>query len=382
MNRKLRMGMVGGGTGSFTGPVHRIAAQMDNKIELAAGVFSSSPEKSKLTGRDLLIPHERVYFNYEEMFHKESKLPLDQRIDFVSIITPNNLHHPVAISALDHGFHVLCEKPMTTTLKEAKDLEQKVSESKKLFCLTHNYTGYPMVKEARRLILEDQLGKLRRIVVEYPQGWLSKTLEHRDDKQIIWRTNPEIAGAAGCMGDLGTHCGNLVEYITGLRITAVSADLSIFIDGGSLDDDGSVLLRLGDSAKGILWASQVAIGHENSLNIRIFGEKGSLEWNQEEPNTLLVRWPDKPTEIKRTATDFLGNEPFLNTRIPAGHPEGYLEGFANIYSAFASDICSYIMDNNQNISGDYPNVHDGVTTMTLVNAILDSNSNNNKWVHI
>ena len=381
MNRKLRMGMVGGGTDSFTGPVHRIAAQMDNKIELACGVFSSSPEKSKLTGRDLLLPHERVYFDYEEMFDKESKLPLDERIDFVSIITPNNMHYPIAVSALEHGFHVLCEKPMTTTLKEAKDLEQKVAGAKKLFCLTHNYTGYPMVKEARRLVLEDQLGKLRRVVVEYPQGWLSKTLEHQDDKQIIWRTSPEIAGASGCMGDLGTHCGNLVEYITGLRITSVSADLSIFIDGGSLDDDGSVLIRLGDSVKGILWASQVAIGHENSLGIRIYGEKGSLEWHQEEPNTLLVRWPDKPTELRRTATDFLGNESFLNTRIPAGHPEGYLEGFANIYSAFASDISSYIMGTN-NILGDYPSVHDGVHTMALINALLDSNINHNKWVNI
>ena len=383
MDRKLRMGMVGGGRDAFIGPVHRIAAHMDNKIELVCGAFSSSPEKSRLSGQDLLLPPDRVYGDYQEMLRREAALPDGDRMDFVSIVTPNNVHYPVAVAALDAGFPVVCDKPMTINLEEARDLERRVAESGKLFCLTHNYTGYPMVKEARDLVSEGELGVVRRVVVEYPQGWLATRLESAGVKQAVWRTDPNIAGASSCMGDIGTHCENLAEYITGFRITEMCADLTTFVGGRGLDDDGSVLLRFDGGARGVLWASQVAVGQENSLRIRIYGEKGGMEWRQEEPNTLVVHRLDRPTEIRRTATDFVGAAASANARLPAGHPEGYIEGFANIYNSFA-DALSQVLEGNEvdESKVDYPNVRDGVRGMAFLEAVVGSSNSDRKWVQV
>ena len=375
--------MVGGGRDSFIGPVHRMAAQMDSKIELVCGAFSSSPEKSKLSGQDLLLPPERVYGTYEEMLLKEAQLPNGDGMDFVSIVTPNNMHHPVAMAALEAGFHVVCDKPMTMDLEEARDLERKVQETGRLCCLTHNYTGYPMVKEARDLVAGDRLGAVRRVVVEYPQGWLATDIEATGQKQAAWRTDPRFAGASSCMGDIGTHCENLAEFITGLQITEMCADLTTFVSGRRLEDDGSVLLRFGDSARGVLWASQVAIGQENTLSIRVYGEKGSLEWHQEEPNTLGACWLDKPTETRRTATDFVGEAASSSARLPAGHPEGYLEAFANIYSSFADALSSALAGENSDATRpDFPDVHDGVRGMAFLDAVEESTGSEKKWVEV
>ena len=317
------------------------------------------------------------------MLLKEAQLPNGDGMDFVSIVTPNNMHHPVAMAALEAGFHVVCDKPMTMDLEEARDLERKVQETGRLFCLTHNYTGYPMVKEARDLVAEDRLGAVRRVVVEYPQGWLATDIEATGQKQAAWRTDPRFAGASSCMGDIGTHCENLAEYITGLQITEMCADLTTFVSGRRLEDDGSVLLRFGDSARGVLWASQVAIGQENTLSIRVYGEKGSLEWHQEEPNTLVACWLDKPTETRRTATDFVGEAASSSARLPAGHPEGYLEAFANIYSSFADALSSALAGENPDASRpDFPDVHDGVRGMAFLDAVVESAGSEKKWVEV
>ena len=381
MDRKLRMGMVGGGRDAFIGPVHRIAAQMDNRTELVCGAFSSTQEKSRLSGKDLFLHPDRVYGDYDEMFRNEAALPNCDRMDFVAIVTPNNVHYPAAVAALDAGFHVVCDKPMTMTLDEARDLEGRVSEAGKLFCLTHNYTGYPMVKEARDLVSSGELGKVRRIVVEYPQGWLATMLESEGVKQAMWRTDPNLAGASSCMGDIGTHCENLAEYVTGLRITEMCADLATFVEGRALDDDGSVLLRFEGGARGMLWASQIAVGEENGLRLRVYGETSGIEWRQLEPNTLVVHSPDRPTEIRRTATPFVGSAAAANVRLPAGHPEGYIEAFANVYNCFADAVSDVISGGDVNEEEyDYPNVHDGVRGMAFLDAVVRSSSSDQKWV--
>ena len=383
LDRKLRMGMVGGGRDAFIGPIHRIAAQMDNKIELVCGAFSSTPEKSRRSGQDLLLPPDRVYGTYQEMIETEAALPGDARIDFVAIVTPNSTHFPVAAAALDAGFHVVCDKPMTMDLAQARELERKVAETGKLFCLTHNYTGYPMVKEARDLVAAGELGAIRRVVVEYPQGWLATRLEAEGMKQAVWRTDPAMAGASSCMGDIGTHCANLAEYITGLRIAEMCADLTTFVGGRGLDDDGSVLLRFEGGARGVLWASQVAAGEENGLRIRVYGEKGGLEWQQLEPNTLIVRHMDRPTETRRTGTSFVGAAAGANVRLPAGHPEGYIEGFANIYNSFADALATVGAGGHVDESAvDYPNVHDGVRGMAFLEAVVRSGGGDEKWVRM
>ena len=377
------MGMVGGGRDAFIGPVHRMAAQMDNKIELVAGAFSSTPEKSRLSGRDLLLAENRIYDDYIQMFQREKELPEGERIDFVSIVTPNNSHYPIAKEALLSGFHVVCDKPMTMNLDEAMALNKEVNDSGLIFCLTHNYTGYPMVKEARQIVMNGDIGMIRKAVVEYPQGWLADALENTGNKQAAWRSDPVFAGASSCMGDIGTHCANLVEYITNLSITEICGDLTTFVPGRKLDDDGSVLLRFDSGARGILWASQVAIGMENGLNIRIYGEKGTLEWTQEDPNRLWVRWSDKPVEIRRTATDFVGSAASSNVRLPAGHPEGYIEAFANIYRAFADDL-SGIIDgtDDHNPSKDYPGSKDGLRGMSFLDAVVRSRASDDKWISL
>ena len=383
MKRRLRMGMVGGGRGAFIGGVHRIAAQMDGRIELVCGALSSTPEKSQTSGADLLLPPDRCYGTWQEMIASEAKLPADRRMDFISIVTPNHKHFPVAMAALNAGFHVVCDKPMTLTLAEAKTLERKVDRTGLLFCLTHNYTGYPMVKQAREMVRGGRLGKVRRVVVEYPQGWLATRLEAGGQKQAGWRTDPKRAGASCCMGDIGSHCENLAEYITGLRIRELCAALNTFVGGRQLDDDGSALLRLDGGATGILWASQIAIGCENGLNIRVFAEKGALEWHQQEPNTLIVDTLDAPRQLLRTSTGFVGAAASAAKRIPAGHPEGYLEAFANLYKEFADALLRRL--DGQKVAEtdcDYPNVHDGVRGMAFLTTVVKSAKATGKWSKI
>jgi predicted dehydrogenase len=383
MDRKLRMGMVGGGRDAFIGAVHRIAAGIDGKIELVCGAFSSSPEKSKASGKDLMLPADRCYGSYQEMMEKEAALPEGERMDFVSIVTPNHMHYPVASAALAAGFHVVCDKPVTFTLDEAKKLETEIKQSKKLFCLTHNYTGSSMVKEARELVKSGQLGKIRRVVVEYPQGWLAEDLEKTGQKQAAWRVDPKKAGISCCMGDIGTHCANLAEYIVGSPIKELCSDLSTFVKGRKLDDDGNVLIRFRNGAKGVLWASQIAVGKENGLNIRVYGEKGGIEWQQEEPNSLVVRWTDKPMEIRRPGTGFVGAAAAGVTRTPAGHPEGYLEAFANIYNDFANTLIGELTGKRIKVADrDYPTIKDGIRGMAFLDAVVKSSSSESKWIKI
>lgn len=382
MNRKIRMGMAGGGTGAFIGGVHRMAAMLDGRIELVCGAFSSTPDRSKKSGRELFLPADRVYGDYAEMFKKERALPENKRMDFVSIATPNSTHYPIAKAALGNGFHVVCDKPMTFTLSEAEKLRKKVKNTGLLFCLTHNYTGYPMVKQARDIVSKGKIGRIRRVVVEYPQGWMSTPLEAEGMKQAAWRTDPASAGASFTMGDIGTHCANLLEYICGLKITGIYARLNTFVKGRKLDDDGSVLLNLQEGAHGLLWASGIAVGEENGLNIRVYGEKGSLRWRQEEPNTLELRWPEKPRHIIRTGTPSAGRQADGNTRLPAGHPEGFIEGFANLYNNFADALSKTIAGKKTKPeSFDFPGVDEGVRGMAFIEGVVKS-SGTNRWVKI
>lgn len=382
-HRKIRMGMVGGGRGAFIGAVHRMAAALDGQIELICGAFSSDPQRSRDSGADLFLPPERCYGTFEEMMKSEAAWPSDRRMDFVSIVTPNHVHFPAAKCALEHGFHVLSDKPATLNLAEARDLASIVKKTGLLYGLTHNYTGYPMVKQARDLVRAGHLGKIRKIVVEYPQGWLSTRLEESGQKQAEWRTDPQRSGAAGCMGDIGTHAENLAEFISGLQIQELAADLTAFVDGRPLDDDGNVLLRFEGGAKGILHASQISVGEENNLNIRIYGESGGLEWRQQEPNTLLVKWSDRPTEIYRTGQGYLGKNATSHTRIPSGHPEGYLEAFANIYRNFANHIRAVIDGHEADeIALDYPKITDGIRGMAFIEAVVESSRKNASWTKL
>lgn len=381
MSRKIRMGMVGGGRGAFIGAVHRMAAAIDGQIELVCGAFSSNPEKSKLSGEDFFLPSDRVYGSYKEMILKEKELPEGERMDFVSIVTPNHVHYGPAKMALENGFHVVCDKPLSFNMEEALDLEKTVKETGLLFALTHNYTGYPMVKQARAMVKNGDIGTIRKVVVEYPQGWLSTKLEDGDQKQAAWRTDPTKSGIAGAMGDIGTHAENLAEYITGLKIKEMCADLSAFVDGRLLDDDGNVLLRFDNGAKGILHASQISVGEENSLNIRIYGTLAGLEWHQMEPNTLKVKWRDKPTEILRTGVGDLYPEAQAHTRIPAGHPEGYLEAFASIYRNFAYCLRARLEGKKVDpLYEDFPTVSDGVRGIQFIERVVASSESDEKWL--
>jgi predicted dehydrogenase len=374
------MGMVGGGRGSFIGAVHRMAANLDGEIELVCGAFSSNPQRSKESGEDFYLPADRVYGSYEEMIRKEKELPEGKRMDFVSIVTPNHMHFPPAKLALENGFHVVCDKPMTLNMQEAKELKEIVDRTGLLFCLTHNYTGYPMVKEAREIVRSGKLGKIRKVVVEYPQGWLSTLLEAAGVQQAEWRTDPARSGAAGCMGDIGTHAENLAEYITGLKITEMCADLTTFVEGRQLDDDGNVLLHFDNGAKGILHASQIANGEENSLNIRIYGEEGGLEWHQMEPNTLIHK-SQSFRHIIRTGVGEQSEAARAHFRInPPGHPEGYLEAFANLYRNFAFTLRSTLKGEEPNpIYTDFPTAEDGVRGMAFIETVVKSNQEEQKW---
>ncbi len=377
---KLRMGMVGGGRNAFIGAVHRIASNIDGLIELTCGALSANPETAKASGRDLFLPEDRNYGSYKEMFEAESKLPAAERMQFVSIVTPNFAHFEPAMMALDHGFHVVIDKPMTLSLEEAKKLEAKVKETGLTLCLTHTYSGYPMVKQARQMVKEGKFGKIRKVCVEYPQGWLSEPSEKEGNQQAAWRTDPSKSGISGCMGDIGTHAAQLAEYISGLEITQICADLNRVVEGRQLDDDGNILLKFNNGANGILMASQIAAGEENALMIKIYGEKGGLEWHQEEPNTLKVKWPNSPAQLYRTGNDYLSSFAKHNHRTPSGHPEGYLEAFANIYKNFALTL-------NTRLEGgtpteemlDFPGAADGVRGMAFIENVVASGQSDQKW---
>ncbi len=385
MKRKIRYGMVGGGRGAFIGAVHRIAAAMDQQIELVCGAFSSDPERSRASGADFFLPPSRCYGTFQEMIRAEAKLPEGERMDFVSIVTPNHMHFPPAKMALENGFHVLSDKPATFNLAEAKKLAEIVKKTGKLYGLTHNYTGYPLVKEARDMVHAGKLGKIRKVVVEYPQGWLATRIEATGQKQAGWRTDPKRSGAAGCIGDIGTHAENLAEYITGLQIQELAADLTAFVPGRKLDDDGNVLLRFKGGAKGVLHASQISVGEENNLNIRVYGEKGGLEWHQNEPNTMLVKWLDQPMQVYRTANGYLSASAKAASRTPPAHPEGYLEAFANIYKNFTNHIRTRIDGRKvakDDPALDYPKIEDGIRGMAFIEAVVKSSKNNAAWTKL
>lgn len=378
---KLKMGMIGGGPGAFIGAIHRIAAAMDGEIELVCGAFSSDAEKSKRMGEQLHLHSNRVYPSYTEMLAQEAQLPEDDRMDFVSIVTPNYLHFAPAKLALENGFHVVLDKPMTFDLAEAKQLAAVIEESGKLFCLTHTYTGYPMVKEARQQLLSGKFGTIRKVYVEYPQGWLSTPLEETDNKQAGWRTDPGKSGAAGAMGDIGTHAFNLAEYVTGLQVNSICADIQAVVKGRKLDDDGAALLKFNNGASGTLMATQVAAGEENNVKIRVYGEKGGIEWKQEDANTLLIKWLDKPTEIWRTGTGYVSSFAKHNSRTPAGHPEGYLEAFANHYRNFALSVQAQKRGETPTEEWlDFPGIEAGIRGMLFIEKVIESGNSMEKWV--
>ncbi|WP_298297366.1 Gfo/Idh/MocA family oxidoreductase [Hydrotalea sp.] len=383
MKRKLRMGMIGGGKDAFIGAIHRIAANMDGLIELSCGALSIHPETAIQSGEMLFLPKERTYLTYEEMLQAESKMPADKRIDFVTIVTPNFAHFAPAMMALDLGFHVVIEKPITFSLDEAKQLQQKLATTGLHLCLTHTYSGYPMVKQAKAMIQVNTLGKIRKVWVEYPQGWLSKLSEREGNAQAAWRTDPKKSGKSGAMGDIGTHAAHLAEYITGLKITHLCADLNVMVEGRALDDDGNVLLKFNNGAAGVLMASQVAAGEENALKIRVYGENGGIEWAQQEPNTLLVKWLDAPTQILRAGsnyTDRLSTFATHNCRTPGGHPEGYLEAFGNIYHNFALTLLTEQQGQKPSAEMlDFPSVAEGVRGMAFIDSVVASAYSSEKW---
>ncbi|NBR86452.1 MAG: gfo/Idh/MocA family oxidoreductase [Proteobacteria bacterium] len=385
MSRKIRYGMVGGGRGAFIGAVHRIAAAMDQQIELVCGAFSSDPERSKASGADLFLPANRCYGTFEEMIRAEKALPASERMDFIAIVTPNHMHFPPAKMALENGFHVLSDKPATFDLAEAKALAKLVKKTGLLYGLTHNYTGYPLVKQARDMIATGKLGKIRKVVVEYPQGWLATRLEASGQKQAGWRTDPKRSGAGGCVGDIGTHAENLAEYITGLQISELAADITSFVKGRKLDDDVNVLLRFKGGAKGVLHSSQISVGEENNLNIRVYGELGGLEWHQKEPNTMLVKWLDQPMQVYRTANGYLCDAAKAAGRTPPAHPEGYLEAFANIYKNFANAIRAREAGQKlakDSVANDFPKIEDGVRGMAFIKAVVESSAKNAAWTRL
>ncbi|KYP14960.1 Gfo/Idh/MocA family oxidoreductase [Flavihumibacter sp. CACIAM 22H1] len=380
MNRKLRMGMIGGGNDAFIGAIHRLAANMDGKIELVCGALSINKDIAIESGKSLFLAPERTYTTYEEMLEKEASLPEDVRMDFVTIVTPNFAHFAPAMMALDKGFHVVIEKPITLSLEEAVALDKKVKETGLVLCLTHTYTGYPLVKEARRLVQEGKIGKLRKVYVEYRQGWLSKLSEREGNAGAAWRTDAKKSGKSGVMGDIGTHAFNLTEYITGLEVSELCSNLNIVVENRALDDDGAVLLKFNSGATGVLMATQVAAGEENNLAIRIYGELGGLEWHQQEPNSLLLKWYDKPMETIRAGSGYLSDIARHNCRTPGGHPEGYLEAFANIYRNFSLTLAAKINGTTVNSEVvEFPSVKEGIRGMAFIENVVRSNESGEKW---
>jgi predicted dehydrogenase len=380
MRRKLRFGMIGGGRGAFIGGVHRIAAAMDGRAELVAGAFSSDEMRSRASGADFFLDPSRVYGSYAAMAKAESAMPPEKRLDFVVIVTPNHEHFGPASLFLRAGFNVVCDKPATFDLDQARKLRTIVRRTGKVFVLTHNYTGNPMVKQAREFVRDGTVGKVRKVVVEYPQGWLSDAIVLLGPKQAAWRTDPKRSGAAGCMGDIGTHAENLARYITGLEIEELCADLTTFVKGRRLDDDGNVLVRYKGGAKGVLHASQVCVGDENNINIRVYGTRAALEWHQEQPNELIVKFPNKPSQIWRRGNLYVGDEAKRFTRIPPGHPEGYLEAFANIYREAFQAIAAEVEGRPIPRMLDFPTIDDGVEGMAFIEAVVRSSRLGAKWV--
>ncbi|MFA6962571.1 MAG: Gfo/Idh/MocA family oxidoreductase [Opitutaceae bacterium] len=380
--RKLRLGMVGGGRGAFIGAVHRMAARLDGEFDLVAGCFSSDPEKSKLSGADLFLDPARVYDSYAEMARAEAALPAGQRIDVVSIVTRNNTHFDVAKTFLEAGFHVICDKPLCSSFAQGRKLAAIVKKSGRVFALTHNYTGYPMVKEARQWVRTGKLGRILKIVAEYPQGYAITALDQKTDGAISnWRMDPSVSGVSNCMGDIGTHAHNLVRYITGLEIAELCAELTTFIPGRPLDDDGNCLLRFDNGAKGILFASQISNGDENNLNIRVYGTKGSLEWHQENPNELVFKRADAPPVVSRRGNGYLSDAAKGATRTPFAHPEGFIEAFANVYRSAAVAIADSVAGRKVPKTGyDYPTIDDGLAGMAFIETAVKSSERGAKWV--
>lgn len=378
--KKLKLGLIGGGPGSFIGAIHLNGALMDGMFKLVCGAFSSNPAKSKQRGEELMLDPKRVYNSYDEMFEKEAQLPEAERMDVVAIVTPNNVHFDPTVKALKYGFHVALDKPLTLNYQEAKELYHIVKNSDRRFLLTHTYSGYPMIKQAKQMVADGKIGKVRKVYVEYPQGWLYKLLETENNKQAEWRTDPARNGLAGCMGDIGTHAFHMAEYITGEKVSHVCADLYIKIDGRPIDDDGVVLLRFENGASGVLMASQTDTGCENNLKVRVYGEKGGLEWEQELNNSLTVRFPNEPAQTFRAGTGYLGSLAQENTRTPAGHPEGYIEAFGNLYRNFAR--CIYADRAGEKPKWeweDYPGIEDGIRGMAFIDHVLKSTKSDQKW---
>lgn len=384
--RKLKMGMVGGGSDAFIGAIHRRAALMENQIELVCGNFSVSPEISRSSGRSYFLPDDRIYDSYQEMFEKEMQLPEEERMDFVTIVTPNKWHFEPAMMALDRGFNVVIDKPITFSLEEAKLLRDKVEETGLTLALTHVYSGYPAVKEAKARIASGELGKIRKVYAEYTQGWLSQRIELEGGNNAGWRTNPKQTGKAGCMGDIGTHVWHLLEYITSLEVQEVCADLNTFLDGRAVDDDGATFLRFQEGVSGVLMATQIATGEANNIRIRIYGDKGGIEWRQMEPNILHLKWGNKPMEqLYMGSNEHLSDLAKWNTRTPSGHPEGFIEAFANIYRNFALTVMAKRKNEQPNeFMLDFPTVYDGLRGMQFVETMVKSGYDDNvkwhKWV--
>lgn len=375
--RKLRMGMVGGGPGAFIGPVHRIAAELDGKIELVAGAFSQSAERSRAASEMYKIDADRAYDDYKAMMEAERKRP--DAIDFVAIVTPNHLHLPVAVSALEAKFPVMSDKPATATYTEAVELEKAVVKSGLPYGLTHTYAGYALVRDARAMVASGQLGTVRKIVVEYLQGWLTKPIETTGQKQAAWRSDPAQSGAGGCIGDIGTHAFHLAEYVTGLKVVGVNASLLSVVPGRRLDDDCTALMRMDNGAQCVLMASQIAAGEGNGLRLRVYGEKGSLDWKQEDPNRLRVKWLDGPEEIRHASGAYLSEAARSVTRLPGGHPEGYLEAFAVLYREFADALLMWKESKKVDLPATLPGIEAGVRGMRFIDRAIES-SNRKNWV--
>jgi predicted dehydrogenase len=381
MQRKLRMAMIGGGKDAFIGAVHRLAMNMDGLVELVAGTLSVNPEVAIDSGKSLFLEESRIYTDYKVMLEKEASMSADKRIDFLSIVTPNFVHFDPAMMALDKGFNVVIEKPITFTLEQAKQIKEKLAATGLTLLLCHTYTGYPMVKQAKQLLKAGALGKIRKVYVEYPQGWLSTLLESTGQAQASWRTDPKKSGKAGCMGDIGTHAFNMAEYVTGLQVTQICSNLNIAVEGRLLDDDGAAFLKFNNGATGVLMATQIAAGEENNVKIRVYGEKGGLTWQQEDANTLVVKWLDKPAEIYRTGGGYNTSFAVHNTRIPAGHPEGYLEAFANLYRNFALTVRAKIDGEKPKEEWlDFPGVEEGIRGMAFVENVVASSQSEEKWM--
>ena len=379
-NRKLRMAMIGGGKDAFIGAIHRFAFNMDAQVELVAGTLSINPEVAVDSGKSLFLDESRIYTDYKVMLEKEAAMPKDKRIDFVSIVTPNFVHFDPAMMALDKGFNVVIEKPITFSLEQAKQLKEKVAQTGLTLLLTHTYTGYPMIKQAKQMLKNGELGKIRKVYVEYPQGWLSTLKESEGNAQASWRTDPKRSGIAGAMGDIGTHAFNMAEYVTGLQVTHLCANLNIVVDRRMLDDDGAAFMKFNNGATGVLMATQVAAGEENCIKIRVYGEKGGLEWKQEDANTLLVKWLDKPTEIYRAGTGYVSSYASHNSRTPAGHPEGYLEAFANLYRNFSLTVRAKMNGEKPKDEWlDFPGVEEGIRGMAFIENVVASGKSEQKW---